>query len=54
VLVPLAGAGGDLLGRELSDQVADLPLVLREVEVHGSEGTLFRFRSPWETLVNDE
>src|SRR5438874_440850 len=36
VAVALDGAGGDLLGRKLADGLDERPLVLVQVEVHGS------------------
>ena len=46
VLVPLAGARRDLLGGELPDEVADLLLLRRELELHPIEITDFRFEAP--------
>ena len=45
-LVPLAGARSDLLGGELPDEVANLLLLWRELELHAVEITDFRFEVP--------
>ena len=42
MLIALGGPGRDLLGRELPDEVADLLLLRREIELHPFEITDFR------------
>ena len=54
VLVALAGTRCDLLRRELADEVADLLLLGRELELHPTESTDFRLWVPMREDGGDE